>query len=121
MNANSIRVILLAWRLGAHEGDEPYSIRLPSQSRQISGQRSQVGIITASNEALVWQVGGQLKSICTSELKEQFPGYAVRTLGVAFAPEDEQRCFVVHVTSTDIPNATGTYMTTLVVQVSDPS
>jgi hypothetical protein len=54
-------------------------------------------------------------------LKEQLPGCAFRTLGVAFDPEVEKRRFVVHVASTDIPDAAGAYMTTLAVQVSNSS
>jgi hypothetical protein len=118
VNTNSFRAILLAWPLGVNERDEPYSVRLTSQSRHISGHRSHVGIITAHNEVLVWQVGGQLKPIATSALKEQLPGCAVRTLGVVFDPEDEQRHFVVHVASTEIPDTNGAYMTILAVQVS---
>jgi hypothetical protein len=42
----------------------------------MSAYRNQVGLITKSNEALVWHIGGPLKLLDTSEIHEKLVGYS---------------------------------------------
>ena len=115
--ADSSRVILLAWPLATQEGSSgPHSIRLPSRIQQMSAYRNQVGIVTASNEVLIWQIGGELKSVVISRLPIELDDFITKPLAVAFHPDNEESHFVVHIASSRVPLANNEWRTSIVVQ-----
>jgi hypothetical protein len=67
------KLSLIAWDFELNPVD---NVRLPSSIRHMSAYRSQVGLITKSNEALVWHIGGPLKLLDTSEIHEKLVGYS---------------------------------------------
>jgi len=100
------RAILLAWPLDAHGGSEPYRIRLPNSIRHMSAYRRQVGIITISNEVLIWQIGGGLQSVVVSNASTDFTeltNSGAKPLAVGFHPDDERYNFVVYTALNAVP------------------
>lgn len=85
-------------------------------ARHISAQRKQVGIVTNSDEVLIWKVGGGLQSIITSNAAAELTELTKRPLAVAFHPDDEQSYFVVYTALNAVPPTNDKWRTTIVVQ-----
>jgi hypothetical protein len=82
----------------------------------MSAYRNQVGIITASNEILIWQIGGELKSVVISKLPAELVDFTMKPLAVAFHPDNERSHFVVHIASNTVLCANNEWRTTIVMQ-----
>lgn len=87
---------LLAWRVDVPSDDPPFMIRLPSHPKQLTAYHDQVGFITDSSEAMIWKIGGELKSLDTSKIDDNLISeFSFRNHSLKFDTKTQDRIFVV--------------------------
>jgi hypothetical protein len=87
------------------DGEVEASVRLPSAIKTMDASRRRVGIITTSEEVLIWTIGEGLKPLTTSNYPRNFTGVIDATpMGLRFHPDNQDHVFVAF--STITPTAT---------------
>jgi hypothetical protein len=85
------RISLRAWSLSSAQTE---NIRLPGPVKRITAHQNQVGIVTTTNEILLWCVGGPLRSVDVSGLHGYLADFRLIQALVVFHPL-EGNCFFV--------------------------
>ena len=83
------------WTAWSLIDDDFHKIQLPSTTKSVSARNNQVGIVTKSNEILLWNVGGALTSIDLPPLLREWCPEAI-----VFHPLKKGCCFVYYI---DLP------------------
>lgn len=69
------KYMIEAWDLELSSAQNVQSVRLPSRIREISAYKNKVGLVTHSNEAMVWHIGGGLRHLDITGIQEKMDGF----------------------------------------------
>lgn len=91
-------LVIFAWPLSQNSINDTkrYRVSLHSDTRYISASRFQVGIITTTNEVLLWDIQNGLRSIDTSRIDKDLMQINPYAFAIVLHPTNPDHLFVFH-------------------------
>ena len=85
--------MLVAWPLRDIYGpDHTFAVHLPGHFRSWFAYHDRVGIINSETEIMIWDIGGELRPVDISEIRNNFAGFD--PVAIVFHPDQRQRFFL---------------------------
>ncbi|KAF4629642.1 hypothetical protein G7Y89_g8501 [Cudoniella acicularis] len=88
---------LLAWSLDIHH-ESPNIIRLPNSVAYLYAYKDKVGIVTSTNEVMIWNIGGEILSLDLSVVPSP-----VKHIMVHLHPDNQKHIYVTSIIDLESP------------------